>query len=134
VFDDNDLVAGAVERAVSRDPGLAWGGGFADPVALLQAVRAASHAVVLVDIDVPGYDAFELVLAVSAFYPAVQAVMLTGDLRTLHFDRATDVGARGYLLKSQTPAQILDAVKRAAAGEVVVSPEVMHWLRTQATD
>ena len=38
--------------------------------------------------------------------------------------RALKAGARGFLLKDTSPAEMLDAIRRAAAGEPVLSPQV----------
>lgn len=48
--------------------------------------------------------------------------MLTALDRPGHLTRAMDAGASGYLLKSATPAETADAIRRVAAGGRVIDP------------
>ena len=47
--------------------------------------------------------------------------------------RALKAGARGFLLKDTSPAEMLDAIRRAAAGEPVLSPQVAGQVIAAAT-
>lgn len=100
----------------------------ADGADVVDAVRRHRPDVVLMDIRMPGTDgltATRLVLAEPA--PPV-VVMLT----TLQTDEsvlaALRLGAAGFLLKDTHPAQIIDAVRKAAAGEPTLSPSVTRRL------
>ena len=53
-----------------------------------------------------------------------QVVVLTTFDADEHVLRALRAGAAGFLLKDTPPAQILDAVRRVAAGEATLSPTV----------
>jgi DNA-binding NarL/FixJ family response regulator len=88
--------------------------------------------VVLMDIRMPGVDGLTATERLRGRADAPQVVVLT----TFHADeqvlRALRAGAAGFVLKDTPPAQILDAVRRVAAGDPVLSPAVTRRLMEHA--
>lgn len=91
-------------------------------------LAAARHApcIVLLDIEMPGFDAFDLTESISRHAEGVQVVLLTAYVRDTYIDAAVNAGAWGYLSKRDTPSEIVDAIRRVAAGEAVFSREVIE--------
>lgn len=94
-----------------------------------------AHApdVVLMDLRMPrvdGLTATELLLQRPA---RPQVIVLTTFDTDDHVLRALRAGAAGFLLKDTPPAQILDAVRRVAAGEATLSPAVTRRLIAHVT-
>ncbi|MGH9101467.1 MAG: response regulator [Acidimicrobiales bacterium] len=87
---------------------------------------AAAHApdVALVDLVMPGMHGVEVIRQLTGVSPRTQVVVLT----SYHDDRnifpALQAGALSYLLKDTGSAQLADAVRKAAAGEAVLHPQV----------
>ncbi|HET9379573.1 MAG TPA: response regulator transcription factor [Streptomyces sp.] len=90
--------------------------------------------VVLMDIRMPRTDGLTATELLRAREDAPQVIVLT----TFHADeqvlRALRAGAAGFVLKDTPPAEILDAVRRVAAGDPVLSPAVTRQLMTHAAD
>ncbi|MEV6961700.1 response regulator transcription factor [Streptomyces sp. NPDC051207] len=88
--------------------------------------------VVLMDIRMPTVDGITATELLRAREDAPQVVVLT----TFHADeqvlRALRAGAAGFVLKDTPPAEILDAVRRVAAGDPVLSPAVTRQLMRHA--
>ncbi|MFE5394475.1 response regulator [Streptomyces sp. NPDC056568] len=88
--------------------------------------------VVLMDIRMPVVDGLTATERLRGRPDAPQVVVLT----TFHADeqvlRALRAGAAGFVLKDTPPAEILDAVRRVAAGDPVLSPAVTRRLMAQA--
>ncbi|MFJ6913119.1 response regulator [Streptomyces sp. NPDC101133] len=88
--------------------------------------------VVLMDIRMPVVDGLTATERLRARADAPHVVVLT----TFHADeqvlRALRAGAAGFVLKDTPPAEILDAVRRVAAGDPVLSPAVTRRLMEQA--
>ncbi|MER5214374.1 response regulator transcription factor [Streptomyces sp. NPDC002838] len=88
--------------------------------------------VVLMDIRMPSVDGLTATERLRGRADAPQVVVLT----TFHADeqvlRALRAGAAGFVLKDTPPAEILDAVRRVAAGDPVLSPAVTRQLMEHA--
>ncbi|MGX1880619.1 response regulator [Streptomyces sp. NPDC055287] len=86
--------------------------------------------VVLMDIRMPVMDGLAATEVLRRRPDAPEIVVLT----TFHADeqvlRALRVGAAGFVLKDTPPAQIVDSVRRVAAGDPVLSPAVTRQLMT----
>ncbi|ULR54470.1 response regulator [Streptomyces deccanensis] len=88
--------------------------------------------VVLMDIRMPTVDGLSATERLRARPDAPEVVVLT----TFHADdqvlRALRAGAAGFVLKDTAPAEIVDAVRRVAAGDPVLSPAVTRQLMVHA--
>jgi DNA-binding NarL/FixJ family response regulator len=99
------------------------------------AARHAPH-VVLMDIRMPGTDGITATEALRARTPAPQVVVLTTFDADAHVLRALRAGAAGFLLKDTPPDELVVAIRQAAQGRPVLSPEVTRRLidRVAGTD
>lgn len=81
--------------------------------------------VVLCDLRLgEGMDGIGTTTALRALDPAPAVVMLTTFDRDAEILGAIAAGAAGYLLKDVDPDVIVDAVRRAAAGDTVLAPDL----------
>jgi len=86
--------------------------------------------VVLMDIRMPGLDGLAATerLRSAEPGPGPAILVLTSFDADEHVLRALRAGANGFLLKDTAPTEILDAVRRVAAGESMLSPAVLTRL------
>ncbi|GAA3864255.1 response regulator transcription factor [Streptomyces sedi] len=88
--------------------------------------------VVLMDIRMPGVDGISATEALHARVPATRVVVLTTFDSEGHVLRALRAGAAGFLLKDTPPDELVVAIRQAAGGRPVLSPEVTRRLIDRA--
>ncbi len=88
---------------------------------------AAEHLpdVALVDVSLPDMDGIRLAKQIRAASPGTRIVILTGSTDPSLFPQAMAAGACGYLFKEVHFRVVVDAIRRAHAGEVVVPEGVI---------
>jgi two-component system response regulator DesR len=127
--DDNRLIADAMQRRFAIEQGLQWLGWIGDGREALSEILRQQPNVVMLDIDMPGSDSFELLQRVVAAAPETRVLMFSGHIRTDYINKAVDGGAWGYISKNENIEEILSAIRRVAAGEFVVTADVDAEIR-----
>lgn len=121
VVDDHPIWRDAVERDLTG-AGLAVVGAVADGETAVRIAPAVRPDVVLMDLQLPGMSGVEATSALVATDPSVRVLMLSASGEDGDVLAAAKAGARGYLVKSASSQELLDAVRRTADGEAVFSP------------
>jgi two-component system response regulator DesR len=80
--------------------------------------------VALLDIEMPGLDGLAAAAALAHEVPGCRVLMLTTFGRAGYLRRAMEAGAVGFVVKDAPAEQLADAVRRVAAGERVVDPDL----------
>ena len=93
-----------------------------------EALALAAHLrpnVVLCDLRLgDGIDGIETTARLRQLHPAPAVLILTTFDRDAEILGAIEAGAAGYLLKDENPGVILEGIRRAAAGETVLAPDL----------
>ncbi len=128
VVDDDALVRAGLAMVLGGNPDLELVGEAGDGAAAVRVVRASHPDVVLMDIRMPRMDGLAALETLRAEGVPGAVVVLTTFDTDEHVLRALRLGAHGFLLKDTPPLAILDAVRRVASGEQMLSPSVVRRL------
>jgi DNA-binding NarL/FixJ family response regulator len=128
VVDDDALVRSALAMVLGGAPGLELVGEAADGAEVPAAVARTRPDVVLMDIRMPRTDGLTATEALMGAPDAPAVIVLTTFDADDQVLRALRAGASGFLLKDTPPAAIVDAVRRVADGEPMLSPTVTRQL------
>jgi DNA-binding NarL/FixJ family response regulator len=128
IVDDDALVRAGLTMILSGADDLLVVGEAADGSEVPAAVAAHTPDVVLMDVRMPRVDGLAATEALRRRTGAPEVVVLTTFDADESVLRALQAGASGFLLKDTPPMQILDAVRRVARGEPILSPSVIRRL------
>jgi two-component system response regulator DesR len=124
VAEDQALLRGALCEILSRDAEIEVIAQCANGAEVLPAARRRLPQVAVLDIEMPEMDGLEAARLLALEFPDIKILMLTVFGRPGYLRRAIDNGALGFVLKDAPPARLIDAIKRTAAGERVVDPDL----------
>lgn len=125
LVDDHPVVRSGLRAVLDADDGLSVVGEAATGE---EAVTLAGHLdpdVVLCDLRLgDGIDGIQTTARLRALTSAPAVLILTTFDRDAEILGAIEAGAAGYLLKDVSPQVIVDGIKRAAAGEMFLTPNL----------
>ncbi|MEU6730317.1 response regulator transcription factor [Nonomuraea wenchangensis] len=134
VVDDDAMVRAGLSMILGGAGDIAIVGEAADGAEVPPLVAEHRPDVVLMDIRMPAVDGLTATEALRATAAPPEVVVLT----TFHADaqvlRALRAGAAGFLLKDIAPADLVQAIRKVAAGEPILSPAVTRQLITHVSD
>ena len=118
VADDHPIWREAVERDLAA-AGLVVVGTAGDGDKAVRVCAATRPDVLVCDLQMPGRSGVEVARAVAG---TTKVLVLSASGEQQDVLEAVKAGASGYLLKSATAAELVDAVRRTAAGDAVFTP------------
>lgn len=121
IVDDHPIWREALERDLVA-AGCEVLGAFASAEPAVRTAPALRPDVVLMDLQLPGMSGVDAAAAFVAIDPSVRVLMFSASGENEDVLAAVKVGARGYLVKSASTPELIDAVRRTAAGEAIFSP------------
>jgi DNA-binding NarL/FixJ family response regulator len=134
VVDDDPLVRGALSMMLDGAAGIAVVGEAGDGDEVPALVDAHAPHVVLMDLRMPRVNGIVATQRLRARARPPEVVVLTTFDTDENVLRALRAGASGFLLKDTPPPQIVEAVRRVAAGEPILSPGVTRRLMDRVTE
>jgi DNA-binding NarL/FixJ family response regulator len=131
IVDDDPLLRAGLKLMLGGAEDIRVVGEAGDGSGVQSLIDRLAPDVILMDIRMPGIDGLTATEAVRRRPGAPEVVILTTFDADEHVLRALRAGAAGFVLKDTPPAEIIESVRRIAAGQPVLSPAVTKRLITR---
>lgn len=128
VADDHPVVRQGLVALLGTDPDIEIIGEAADGSEATEVALSLRPSVVVMDLQMPVVDGIAATQAIKQVWPEAAIVVLTTYDTDEAIVRAVEAGASGYVLKDTPPDDLIQAIRRAATGETVLSPPVAKRL------
>src|SRR5215510_6699315 len=128
IADDHPIFRNGLRQIIESQTGVKVLAEVSDGAQAYESARESKPDVILLDVNMPGMDGFELARKIRDSNLAVQIVFLTMYKDEEIFNEAMDLGARGYVLKSSALTDIVDCLRAVASGQHYISPGLSDFL------
>ena len=100
----------------------------------LERFREHRPDITLMDLRLPDMNGVDVMAAIRAEFPDARIIVLTTFEGDVEIQRALEAGARGYLLKSMPPKELLEGIRQVHAGKKRIPPEIVAHLAEHLSD
>lgn len=128
IVDDHEVVRNGVLTYMSTLPEFKVLGEASNGQEAIDLVKQHQPDVVLMDLIMPGMDGVEATRRIKTISPRTNVVVLTSYHEDEHIFPALKAGAISYILKDTKMANVVDALRKAAQGEVSLHPYIASRL------
>ncbi len=128
VADDHAIVREGLKHLLSEAGDMQIVGEAKNGNEALERIRALDCDVLLMDMSMPGKSGIELIRQVHAEKPKLRILVLSMHEEHQYAVRAIRAGAAGYLTKESATLQLVEALRKVAAGGAFISAEVAQQL------
>jgi DNA-binding NarL/FixJ family response regulator len=122
--DDHPLLREGIAALVDSQPDMTLVAQASTGRGAIQEFRNHRPDVTLMDLRLPDMSGIDTMIAIRADFPEARVVVLTTFDGDVEIQRALEAGARGYLLKSMPPREIVEAIRHVHAGKKRIPAEV----------
>jgi DNA-binding NarL/FixJ family response regulator len=126
--DDHPLLREGIAAVIDSEPDMTIVARASTAVDGIQAFRKHRPDVTLMDLRLPDLSGVKAIIAIRAEFPDARIIVLTMFEGDVDIQRALEAGARGYLLKSMPPDELVRMIRQVHAGKRHVPPEVAAQL------
>ena len=90
--------------------------------------------VALMDVRLPDMSGIDAMVTILSSSPRARVIMVTSSEGDVEIERALEGGAKGYILKSMPPREVLDAIRKVHSGNKAIPPEIAMQLANHMSD
>ena len=132
--DDHPLLREGLAAIVNNQDDMEMVAQAASGREAIQLFRQHRPDVTLMDLRMPDSSGIDVVSAIVGEFPDARIVMLTTFEGDVEIQRSLAAGARGYLLKTTPPAELVEVIRQVHAGKKRIPHEVAAQLAEHIAD
>ncbi len=133
IVDDHPLFRQGLRQVVEADPRFELVAEAGDGNTALQMIGEKKPNVAVLDINLPGLSGLEVARLLQERRTSTGLIILTMYKEEETFNRALDVGVKGFVLKENAAQDILNGLAAVAAGDHYLSPSISGYLVRRRT-
>ena len=134
IAEDQSLLRGALATLLGLEPDMEVIAQAGDGAEALSLVEAHDPDVLVADIEMPGLTGLDAAETLKRGKARTKVLIVTTFARPGYLQRALQAGVLGYVLKDAPSEDLADAVRKVAAGQRAVAPELAEQAWTQGAD
>jgi DNA-binding NarL/FixJ family response regulator len=133
IVDDHPLILEGIASVLQRQPDMELVGEASDGYQAIEAFGKLRPDVALIDLQMPGMNGVDTIIAILEKWPGARCVVLTTYAGDVQATRALKAGAKGYLLKSMLRKDLVDTIRTVHSGKSRIPAEIATELASHLT-
>ena len=134
IVDDHHVVRMGLHAMLRYEPDIHIAGTAGSAAEALKLLQTTQVDVLLADLRMPGMGGDELLAEVKKLHPQVQGVVLTNYHSREDVFRAIRAGAMGFVLKTASMEEVLEAIRTVHAGHRAIPPSIASKLAEKISE
>src|ERR1700744_2779005 len=131
--DDHPLILEGIASVLQRQPDMELVGEALDGFQALEDFAEFKPDVSLIDLQMPGMNGVDTIIAILEKWPGARCVVLTTYAGDVQATRALKPGEKGYLLKSMLRKDLVDTIRTVHSGKSRIPAEIATELASHLT-
>ena len=132
--DDHPLVREGLAALINDQPDMRIVGQGSTGHEAIKLFRDLQPDVALMDVRLPDISGIDAMITIRSEFPEARVVIVTSSEGDVEMQRALLGGARGYMLKSMPPRDLLDAIRKVHVGKKAIPAEIATQLANHMSD
>jgi DNA-binding NarL/FixJ family response regulator len=132
--DDHPLLREGIATIINKQADMIMIAQASNGQEAIQQYRSLLPDVTLMDLRLPDMSGVDATIAIRTEFPQARIVILTTFEGDVDIQRALAAGARGYVLKSMPPKDLVQVLRQVHAGKKQIPPQVAAQLAEHVTD
>lgn len=124
LVDDHPLVRQGISYLIEKEGDLAVCGEADDGPEALDGISKTFPDLAVIDLSLRSSSGIDLLESVRLRWPDLPVLVLSMYDESVYGERALRSGAKGYVMKQEAPAKVVEAIRQVLRGHVFVSPQV----------
>jgi DNA-binding NarL/FixJ family response regulator len=122
--DDHPLIREGIATLINAQPDMELIANAETGREAIQMFQKHQPDITLMDLRLPDMSGIDALIAIRAEFPEARIIMLTTFQGDVEIQRALQAGARGYLLKTMPPKDMIETIRQVHAGKKRIPAEV----------
>lgn len=126
--DDHPLVREGLAALINAQPDMEMVGQGSTGHEAIERYREHRPDVALMDVRLPDMSGIDAMITIVSEFPEARVIVVTSSEGDVEMQRALARGARGYLLKSMPPYDVIEAIRKVHSGKKAIPVEIATHL------
>jgi len=132
--DDHPLLREGISAVINSQPDMVMIADAASSHDGILQFRKHRPDVTLMDLRLPDMNGVDTIIAIRSEFPDARIIMLTTFEGDVEIQRALEAGARGYMLKSMPPKDLVEGIRQVHAGKKRIPAQLAAQLAEHMSD
>jgi DNA-binding NarL/FixJ family response regulator len=132
--DDHPLLREGIAAIINNQPDMSMVAQAANSQDAVEQFRKYKPDVTLMDLRLPDRSGIDTMIAIRSEFHDARVIMLTTFEGDVDIKRALEAGARGYMLKSMPPKELVEVIRQVHAGKKRIPPQLAAQLAEHMSD